>query len=453
MGDTEISPLAEAARRGAQTEELLDTPVPGDYLAAHLRREDERGQEGEIDVRSRIRIGQVPMPELAPDEALVAVMASGINYNTVWSAMGRPVSTFRFLEQLGKKDHWSARHDLNTQVIGSDASGIIVRLGSLVTGWTVGDQVVIHPITVDPHDHASFDDGMMSAGQMAWGFETNFGGLAHFSVVKAHQLLPKSPHLTWEEAAANTLCATTCYRMLVSQHGARMRQGDIVLIWGAAGGLGGYAIQFVRNGGGIPVGVVGSAEKAELVREMGCDLVIDRSEIAARHDSHENAARQLGRRIRQLAGEDPHIVFDYVGQETFPASVFLARRGGTVITCGSSTGYMHQFDNRYLWMRLKRIIGSHAANYQEAWETNRLISLRRLVPTLSEVYPLAGTGEAARKVQLNKHVGKVGVLVLAAEEGLGVQDLAARDALDEKKLNAFRRYASASSVSLSCQLS
>ena len=435
----DVPELARIAVNGGTAAQLQAAPVPSHYLAAYLSRDDHVPENGVApDVRDTIRVGMVPMPRLAPDEVLVAVMASGINYNTVWSALGQPVSTFRFLSQFATKGQWAARHDLPTQVIGSDASGIIVRVGEAVTAWSVGDHVVVHPVVVDPQDPASYQDGMLAADQRAWGFETNFGGLAHFCVARTHQLLPKAPHLTWEEAAVNTLCATTAYRMLVSDHGARMRQGDIVLIWGAAGGLGCYAVQLVRNGGGIAVGVVGSPAKVELLRKAGCDVVIDRSELPSGQDEPEIMAKAIGRAIRRAVGEDPHIVFDHVGQETFAASVFLARRGGTVVTCGSSTGYMHSFDNRYLWMRLKRIVGCHGANYQEAWETNRLLTLGRLMPAMSSVFTLHEAADAARLVQLNRHTGKVAVLSLASQEGLGVQDSEARKRIGEDRLRIFR---------------
>ncbi len=147
--------------------------------------------------------------------------------------------------------------------------------------------------------------------------------------------------------------------------------------------------------------------------------------------------RRLGRIIRRETGEDPHVAFDYVGKATFGVSVFAVRRGGVVVTCGSSTGYRHHFDNRYLWMRLKRIVGSHVANLQEEWECNRLIGLGAIMPALSAVYPLGEVAEAARLVQTNGHVGKVGVLCLAPEQGLGVTDPERRSAIGEKRIRPF----------------
>jgi crotonyl-CoA reductase len=432
--------LSAAVLSGAGPEELARAPLPTHYRAAHLRADDVGMFAGtaDKDVRTSLHVGPVPLPELAPDEVLIAVMASSINYNTVWSAMFEPVPTFEFLRRYGRQGGYAARHDRPYHVVGSDAAGVIVRTGQGVRRWQVGDHVVVSPAHVDDQEAAAHADGMMSTEQRAWGFETNFGALAHYTVARASQLLPKPAHLTWEEAASIPLCGGTAYRMLVGEHGARIKQGDIALIWGATGGLGAYAVQLVKNGGGIAVGVVSSPEKADLLRTLGCDVVLDRTELgldlgATEQASEEHTAaagKRLGRAIRAAVGEDPHTVFDYVGRATFPLSVFVVRRGGTVVTCGSATGYQHMYDNRYLWMNLKRIIGSHVANLQEMSELNRLARLGRVSPALSVTYPLGEVAEAARLVQTNRHIGKVGVLALAPRAGLGVTDPSLRARLN-----------------------
>ena len=115
----------------------------------------------------------------------------------------------------------------------------------------------------------------------------------------------------------------------------------------------------------------------------------------------------------------------------------MTRKGGTIVTCASTSGFMHEYDNRYLWMSLKRIIGSHFANYREAWEANRLICKGVIHPTLSRTFPFQQSGEAALQVHKNLHDGKVGVLCLAPQEGLGVRDPALR-ALHLDEINRFR---------------
>jgi crotonyl-CoA reductase len=434
-----LTDLIDAILAGAPGADLARCELPASYRAAHILASDVAMFAGaaEKDLRKSLHVGELPLPELAPDEVLIAVMAASINYNTVWSAIFEPVPTFAFLSRRGRQGRWAARHDLPHHVLGSDAAGVVVRTGAAVQRWAAGDRVVVSPEYVDPEDPAVHADGMLAEEPLAWGYETNFGALADFAVAKASQLLPMPSHLSWEEAACITLCGGTAYRMLVSPRGAAMKQGDVVLVWGATGGLGGYAVQLVRNGGGVPVGVVSSAAKADLARKLGCAAVINRQELNA--DLSQVAGwRELGTRIRRLAGEDPHIVFEHTGQETFAASVYVARRGGTVVTCGSSTGYQHEYDNRHLWMKLKRIVGSHGANYQECWELNRLVRLGMLAPTLSTVYPLSDVAEATRAVQFNLHTGKVGVLCLTPGEGLGIQDAELRERVGESRLRMFR---------------
>lgn len=443
--------LAEAVLAGAPPAELGRIPLPETFTAGHLRAGDIGMFDGvtDRDVRRSLHVGPVAMPALAPDEVVVAVLASSVNYNTVWSAMAEPISTFSAVRRFARQGGYAARHDLPYQVIGSDAAGVVVRTGDGVRHWNPGDHVMVSPAYVDDQDPGSHADGMMGPEGRAWGYETNFGGLAHYTVVRASQLVPKPPHLTWEEAASITLCAGTTYRMLVSDRGAQMKQGDVVLIWGATGGLGGFAVQMVKNGGGVAVGVVSSDEKAQILRDQGCDVIVDRREIGMGDGDALDAiecGKRLGRKIRAEIGEDPRIAFDYVGRATFGTSVHVVRRGGVVVTCGSSTGYQHQYDNRYLWMNLKRVIGSHIANLQEQWETARLFRQGGLVPILTDVYPLAETGEALRLVQNNRHVGKVGVLCLAPTEGLGVTDPQARERIGADRLTSWRRYAQAARV-------
>lgn len=438
--------LTEALLSGACPDEIGRYELPSEYEAAHILTSDLGMFDGvaDKDVRKSLHVGRVPMPDIAPDEVVVAVMASSINYNTVWSATFEPVPTFEFLKRYARQGGYAARHDLPHQVVGSDAAGIVVRVGDGVRHWKVGDHVVASCVQVDDQEPATHSDAMLGSGQRIWGYETNFGGLAHYSVVRASQLLPKPTHLTWEESAGVLLTAATSYRMLVGDNGARIKQGDIVLVWGATGGLGAFAVQMVKNAGGIAVGVVSSERKAEALRRLGCDVVINRNEIgmggndALTPERTIELGKRLGREIRRQVGEDPHVVFDYVGQATFGISVFVVRKGGTVVTCGSSTGYDHHFDNRYLWMNLKRIIGSHAANLQEQAECNRLFQLGHLSPILSEVFLLKDVGEAARLVQKNRHTGKIGVLCLAPEEGLGVTDPVLREKIGAARLNPLR---------------
>ena len=444
-----MSEILDAVRAGASGDMLAATPMPAMTRAVFVRRDEQNMFDAmdsrDKDPRRSLHVDEVPLPEMAPDEVFIVVMASSINFNTVWTSIFEPLPTFGFLDRLAKESYWGRRHALDYHVVGSDAAGVVVRTGSAVRNWKIGDEVTVHCNYVDDQDPSGHDDSMMGNNQRIWGFETNFGGLADISVVKANQLMPKPTHLTWEEAAVNALCNSTAYRMLVSRHGAPVTQGDKVLIWGASGGIGSFAVQHVLNSGGTPIGVVSSANKVETLRELGCEHVIDRREKNYQfwkdeHTQDESEWRRLGKDIRALVGDDPDIVFEHPGRSTMGASVFVAKRGGTIVTCAATSGYMIEYDNRHLWMKLKTIKGSHFSNYREAWSANQTIIDGKVVPPLSAVFPLDEVGEATYELHHNRHEGKIAVLCAAPSEGLGISNHALRAQVGERRLSIYRRH-------------
>jgi crotonyl-CoA reductase len=183
----------------------------------------------------------------------------------------------------------------------------------------------------------------------------------------------------------------------------------------------------------------------ELLHELGVEHVIDRKSEGYRfwadeHTQDESEWRRFGKRIREMAGEDPHIVFEHPGRQTMGASVFVAARGGVVVTCAATTGYMIEYDNRHLWMKLKSIKSSHFANYREAWAANKLICDGKIQPILSKTYSLDDTGQAAYEVHHNLHEGKLGVLCLAPSAGLGIDDPELREKVGEDRITLFQRH-------------
>ena len=128
--------ILEAIQGGASGDEIAALPIPESYRAAHVLRAEQEMWEGvpseDKDPRKSLHIGEVPTPELAPDEVYLAVMASSINFNTVWTSIFEPLPTFGFLQRLGKESVWAKRHDQPFHVIGSDASGVVLRTGSAI---------------------------------------------------------------------------------------------------------------------------------------------------------------------------------------------------------------------------------------------------------------------------------------------------------------------------------
>jgi crotonyl-CoA reductase len=394
--------ILDAIQNGASGDDIAGLPIPESYRGAFIRRDEVEMFDGlessDKDPRKSLHVDDVATPELAPDEAYIAVMASSINFNTVWTSIFEPLPTFMFLDRLGKESRWGARHAIDQHVVGSDAAGVVLQVGDAVRNWSPGDRVTVHCNYVDDQDPSAHNDSMLATNQRIWGFESNFGGLADLAVVKANQLMPKPTHLSWEESACNALTNSTSYRMLVSTNAADMKQGDKILVWGATGGLGGYAVQYCLNGGATPVGVVSSPDKVDLLHQLGVEHVIDRKAEGYQFWSDDNTQdekewRRFGKDIRKQIGTDPNIVFEHPGRSTMGASVFACARGGKIITCAATSGYMIEYDNRHLWMKLKSIVSSHFANYQEAWNANQLVAEGAIQPILSAVHPLDEVGE------------------------------------------------------------
>lgn len=356
-----------------------------------------------------MQVEEVPVPEPGPSEVLVMVMAAGVNFNGVWAAQGKPVSVFKM-------------HKEPFHIAGSDASGIVWKVGKEVRRWKVGDEVVIHcNQSCGQCPECNGFDPLACSEQKIWGYETSWGSFAQFCKVQAQQLVAKPKQLSWEDAASYGLTFFTAYRMLVGQ--AQVKPGDNILIWGAAGGLGIFAIQLCKVLGGNPIAVVSSPDKIEMVKALGAEMVINRKEFGFAKRPNETPEqekarlgemRRFGGEIRKLTGgKDPDIVFEHVGQETFPTSVFVCKRFGKIVICGATSGFNLEFDVRYLWMRQKQILGSHFANAYQAERANELVISGKIKPVLDQVFDFADTPLAHQLMMENKHKGKLGIRIQA----------------------------------------
>jgi len=375
-------------------------------------------QEREGEPMDAFQLEEIEVPEPEAFEVIVRVMAAGVNYNNVWAAQGKPVSVF------GYGDHPRWGHHIG----GSDASGIVWKVGPGVTRWKPGDEVVIHCNQAsyeDPEVHGL--DPLAAPSQRIWGYETTWGSFAQFTKVQAQQLLPRPQNLTWEAAASYGLVYFTAYRMLIDQ--CQLQAGHRVLIWGAAGGLGVFAVQLCATAGAECVGVVSSEEKGKLVMDLGAVGYINRNDYTGmmrrggETPEEEKArlaeSRRFGKAVKEILGDSPDIVFEHVGRATFPTSVLTVKPFGKVVICAATTGYNLDFDVRHLWMRQKQIIGSHFANAYESMKANELIEQGKIRPVLWRTFGFDGVPLAHQLMKDNKHLGKIAILVGAAEEGQG----------------------------------
>lgn len=362
-----------------------------------------------------------PMPRAG--EALVYVMAAGVNYNNVWASLGRPVDVVAARQKAGEPEAF--------HVGGSDASGIVWAVGEGVENVKVGDHVVGHCGVWDPKDPwiTGGGDPIVATSARIWGYETNWGSFAQFTRVQAHQLVPKPPQLSWAAAAAYMLVGATAYRMLCGWPPHTANEGDVVLIWGGSGGLGSQAIQIARARGAIPVAVVSGEERGEFCLKLGARGYIDRTPFdhwGALPDWRDDAAygewlkgaRAFGKALWEVLGErrNPRIVFEHPGESTIPTSIFVCDNGGMVVICAGTTGYLAAVDLRYLWMRQKRLQGSHFANDEQCAAFNEMVRRGEVDPCLSRTFPFEQVGEAHQLMYENRHpMGNMAILVGARD--------------------------------------
>ncbi len=380
-------------------------------MPAWVIREDRFGEPADA-----IQLEEIEVPEPGAFEVVVRVMAAGVNFNNVWAALGQPISVFRY--------HPNEDHHIG----GSDASGVVWKVGPGVTRWKPGDEVVVHCNQAsyeDPEVHGF--DPLAAPSQQIWGYETSWGSFAQFCKVQAQQLLHKPKHLSWEDAASYGLTYFTAYRMLMDR--CQIQAGFRVLIWGAAGGLGVFATQLCALTGADCVGVVSSAEKGALIEQLGAVGWIDRREFSGmmrrggedpvQEKARFKESRRFANKVEEILGGPPDVVFEHVGQATFPTSVLVCKPFGKVVICGATSGYELDFDVRYLWMRQKEIIGSHFANAWEANKANELIEESKVRPVLWQTMGFDRVAEAHQLLRDNKHLGKIAILVGATAEGQG----------------------------------
>ena len=365
----------------------------------------------------------VVTPRPRRGEVLVYVMAAGVNYNNVWASLGKPVDVVAARQKAGEKEAF--------HIGGSDASGIVWEVGDGVDTLEVGDEVVIHCGVWDDADPwiTGGGDPIVAPSARIWGYETNWGSFAQFTRVQAHQCVPKPKGLSWARAAAYMLVGATAYRMLCAWPPHTVREGDVVLIWGGSGGLGCQAIQIARAKGAIPVAVASGEERGEFCKRLGAVGYIDRRDFdhwgampdwrdAEAYGRWAEGARAFGKALWERLGErrNPRIVFEHPGEDTIPTSMFVCDNGGMVVICAGTSGYHADVDLRYLWMRQKRLQGSHFANDDQCRALNELVARGDVDPCLSRTFAFDEVGLAHQLMFENRHpMGNMAILVGARD--------------------------------------
>jgi crotonyl-CoA carboxylase/reductase len=367
------------------------------------------------------QIEAVDVPEVERGQVLVMMMAAGINYNNVWAARGTPVDVIAYRQKQGQPEDF--------HIGGSEGAGVVWAVGDGVKSVSVGDHVVISPGQWDESadDLRLGRDPMASKTLGAYGYEVNYGTFAQFALVDDYQLHPKPATLSWEAAACYMLTASTAYRQLCGWEPHVVRPGDPVLIWGGTGGLGTMAIQITKLRGGIPIAVVSDDARAEFCMRLGAAGTINRKEFdhwgrlpdvddRAASKAWNKSAQEFGRRIWEILGERraPRIVLEHSGEHTIPTSMYVCDTQGMVVICGGTSGYNGDLDLRHLWMRQKRLQGSHGADLRECREVTQLVASGQLDVCLTAAEEFQAVGKVHQMMADNAHPGgNMAVLVNA----------------------------------------
>ena len=331
-------------------------------------------EHGELDV---VRYGEVPDAEPRTGEVLVRVRACALNFLDIWVRRGWPGLKLEM-------PHWC----------GADVAGEIVDLGDRVTGWQVGQRVVVDPgVNLLEDEYTRRGQDSVSPGYHVLG-EHMRGGAAEYLAIPAKNLAAMPAAIDFPDAAAPLLVSLTAWRMLIRQ--ARLRVGESVLVVGAGGGVNSMAIQIAKLAGGVVYTVAGNSAKAEQAQALGADIVLDRSRV------------DWGREIQRLTSKrGVDVVVDNVGQATIATSMQAIARGGRIVIVGNTSGPRAEIDIRYIFGKQISLIGSTMGSHQDFRAVLDLLWAGKLKPVVHQVLPLSEGIEAYKMMQEGRHFGKI----------------------------------------------
>ncbi|MEA3089231.1 MAG: alcohol dehydrogenase [Caballeronia sp.] len=322
-------------------------------------------EHGDVD---SLKVGEMLMPKAIPGHVVIRVRASSFNYHDVFTVKGMPGIKVPF-----------------PVVIGLDMAGEIVELGDGVEKWRTGDRVLVNPLNKKK--------GLM--GEML------DGGMAEYCLVSVDQLIAMPDEVTFEEAASLPVAYGTAHRMLVTHN--TVKPGDRVLILGASGGVGTGCVVLAKMLGAEVVAAAGSADKAERLKALGADHVINYKEV----DFSKWVIEKFGKPQRRSYEGGADVVINFTGGDTWVPSLKCIKRGGSLLVCGATAGHDPKEDLRYIWSFEIRVIGSNSFYDDNLAALMELIRTKKISVQIDKVLPLEQAAEGLRMIRDREVLGKI----------------------------------------------
>jgi NADPH:quinone reductase-like Zn-dependent oxidoreductase len=308
------------------------------------------------------------VPTATAGHVVIRVRASSFNYHDVFTVRGMP----------GIKVPLPV-------VVGLDMAGEIAEVGPGVTGWKVGDRVLVNPLN-------------KSKGLMG---EMLDGGMAEYCLVAADQLVAMPAGVSFEAAAALPVAYGTAHRMLITHD--TVKNGDRVIILGASGGVGTGCVILAKHLGAEVIACTSSPEKMQKLKELGADEVLNVKET----DFSKWAVEKYGKPQRRSFDGGVDVVINFTGGDTWHPSLRCLKRGGKLLVCGATAGYDPKEDLRYIWSFELKIIGSNSFYDEDLQALMKLIAEGKMKPVIDKVLPLEQAREGLRLIQDREVIGKV----------------------------------------------
>lgn len=309
-----------------------------------------------------------PEPEIGPNEVLIDIKATSLNYHDVFTRRGMPGIKIPM-----------------PMIMGLDIAGEIAQLGPGVDGWSVGERVLIDPID------------RVGGGLMG---ETIHGGLAERCRAAVHQLIRIPDGVSFADAAALPVAYGTAHRMMLTQ--GQVRAGERVLILGASGGVGTCCVFLAKMAGAEVIACASSEEKLDRLRQFGADHLINYTT----HDFHREVFRLFGKPHRR-GGGGVDMVINYTGGDTWVPSLRSLSKGGRMLTCGATAGFDPPTDIRYIWTFELQLLGSNGWTVDDLESLLNMVQAGKLKPVIDQVLPLTEAAEALRLLEDREVIGKV----------------------------------------------